>query len=293
MLSRVRRALLVSRAPFGKFAVLCFRWHAGGMSSPLPPAPPALSRREQNRLATTEEIKALARRQIAEQGPGGLSLRAIARQMRMASSALYTYFAGYEDLIGALCVDAYHSVADALTAARDAVPAGDHAGRWQAICNGYRRWSLDNPGDFALIFGTPAPGYQAPESLTGPAAARFAAVPLGVYAAAAQAGAADPGRTQIPGTLAAGRLMEDLAGEGGAGLPPRLAGIALTAWASVLGFLTLEIFGSLTRLIADTDELYRTHVHTVMLGMGFDPNLASAAAARSSSSAVRSNGHGA
>jgi Bacterial regulatory proteins, tetR family len=70
------------------------------------------------------------RRQIAEQGPGGLSLRAIARQMRMASSALYTY--------------------------------------------------LDNPGDFALIFGTPAPGYQAPESLTGPAAARFAAVPLGV-----------------------------------------------------------------------------------------------------------------
>jgi len=187
---------------------------------------------------------------------------------------------GHADLMGALCVDAYDSVAVALAAARDAVPAGEHAGRWLAICHGYRRWSLDNPGDFALIFGTPAPGYQAPGSLTGPAAARFAAVPLGVYAAAARAGAADPGRTQIPGTLAAGQLMQDLAGEGGADLPPRLAGIALNAWASVLGYLGLEIFGSLTRLITDTDELYRAHVHTVMLGMGFDPGLTSTAATR-------------
>ncbi len=248
------------------------------MSPSAPTEPPALSRRERNRLATVEEIKTLARRQIAEHGPGGLSLRAIARQIGIASSALYTYYAGYEDLMGALCLDAYYSVAGALAAARDAEPAGDHAGRWQAICHGYRRWSLDNPGDFALIFGTPAPGFQASESLTGPAAASFAAVPLGVYAAAVQAGAADPGRTQIPDTLAAGRLMQDLAGEGG--LPPRLAGIALTAWASVLGFLTLEIFGSLTRLISDTDELYRAHVHTVMLGMGFDPDLTTTARTR-------------
>ncbi len=254
----------MSRAPFGKFAVLCLRWHAGGMSPTAPTEPPALSRREQNRLATIEEIKTLARRQIGEHGPGGLSLRAIARQMRIASSALYTYFAGYEDLMGALCVDAYQSVADALIAARDAEPAGDHAGRWQAICHG---------------FGTPAPGYQAPENVTGPAAARFAAVPLGVYAAAVQAGAAAPDRTQVPDTLTTGQLMRHLAGEGGGGLPPRLAGIALSAWASVLGYLTLEIFGSLTRLITDTDELYRAHVHTVMLGMGFDPDLTTTASA--------------
>jgi hypothetical protein len=93
---------------------------------------------------------------------------------------------------------------------------------------------------------------------------------------------------QVP----AGPLMQDLAGQGGGGgLHPRLAGIALNAWASVLGFLTPEIFGSLTRLIADTDELYRAHVHTVMLGMGFGPDLTSTAAARSSMSAGRSNGH--
>lgn len=258
------------------------------MSPPAPAGPPALTRRERNRLATIEEIKTLARRQLAEHGPGGLSLRAIARQMGMASSALYTYFAGYEDLMGALCVDAYHSVADALTAARDVEPATDPTRRWQAICHGYRRWSLENAAAFALIFGTPAPGYQAPESLTGPAAARFAAVPFGVYAAAVQAGAAAPDRTQIPDTLATGPLLQDLLGEGAGEVPPRLAGIALNAWASVLGFLTLEIFGSLTRLITDTDELYRAHVHTVMLGMGFDPGLTSTATARSAD-AGRSN----
>jgi AcrR family transcriptional regulator len=262
------------------------------MSQPAPTEPPALSRRERNRLATIEEIKALARRQIAEQGPGGLSMRAIARQIGIASSALYTYYAGYEDLMGALCVDAYYSVAGALAAARDAEPADDHAGRWQAICHGYRRWSLGNPGDFALIFGTPAPGYQAPANLTGPAAASFAAVPFGVYAAAVQAGAADPDRTQIPGALAAGPLLRDLLGEGGPGLPPRLAGIALSAWASVLGFLALEIFGSLTRLITDTDELYRAHVRTVMLSMGFDPDLTSTPRTRSASPG-RSSVHGA
>jgi hypothetical protein len=107
-------------------------------------------------------------------------------------------------------------------------------------------------------------------------------VPLGAYAAAARAGAAAPDRTQIPDTLAAGPLLQGLAGESGAGLPPRVAGIALSAWAAVLGYLTLEIFGSLTRLITDTHDLYRAHVHTVMLG-GLDPDLTSTATARSSS----------
>src|SRR6266540_2538318 len=131
-----------------------------------PPQSRPLSRRAEYRQATVEEIKTLARRQLAEQGAGALSLRAIARDMRMASSALYRYFASYEDLISALCVDAYDALADAVTAARDARPADDHAGRWWAICHAYPRWSLDNRPDFALIFGTPVPGHRAPEAAT-------------------------------------------------------------------------------------------------------------------------------
>ncbi len=245
-------------------------------ASPSTTAPP-LSRRDRQRQATVQEIKTLARQQLAEQGPGALSLRAIARQMGTASSALYRYFPSYDELLSALCVDAYNSVADALTAARNAQPPDDHARQWWAICHAYRRWSLEHPADFALLFGTPVPGYQAPAHVTGPAAGRLTAVPLQVFAAAVQAGAADPDRTQVPPTLELGQLLRVLLDEAAPGYPPRLAGIALTAWASVLGYLVVEIFGSLPRLVGDTEQLYRAHLRTVMLGMGFDPTRIDAA----------------
>jgi AcrR family transcriptional regulator len=236
-------------------------------------ASPAATRRARQRQATVAEIKALARRQLAEHGTGAVNLRAIARQMGTASSALYRYFASHDELISALCADAYNAVADAMAAARDAAPAADHARRWRAVCDAYRRWSLDNPADFALIFGTPVPGYRAPGPATGPAASRFAAVPLEVFAAAAAGGAADPARTQMPPGLPAGVLLQDLLGRGRLSGASHLAAIALTAWASILGYLVAEIFGSLPQLITDPGRLWDAHLRTVMLGMGFAPAL--------------------
>ena len=229
---------------------------------------PAPTRRARQRAAAIGEIKALARRQLAEQGPGALSLRAIAREMGTASSALYRYFPSQGDLVTALCVEAYDSLAGALTAARDARPPGDHAGRWAAVCRAYRRWSLDHPSDFALIFGTPLPGYHAPEEVTAAAAGRSLGVAAGVFAAAVRAGAADPGRAQVPAGLKTGALWGALAGDSVLAAEPALAGIVLSAWASLLGYLVAEIFGSLTALICDTGLLYQAHVRTVMLGMG-------------------------
>jgi len=248
------------------------------MTASLPASPAAPTRRVRQRAATISEIKALARRQLAEQGPGGLSLRAIARQMGTASSALYRYFPSQSDLVTVLCVEAYDSLADALTTARDAQPPGDLARRWVAVCQAYRRWSLDNPSDFALIFGTPLPGYHAPEEVTAAAAGRSLGVAAGVFTAAVQAGAADPGRAQIPAGLKTGALWAALAGESASAGEPVLAGIVLSAWASLLGYLVAEIFGSLTQLITSTDMLYQAHVGTVMLGMGFRPSLTEPAA---------------
>jgi AcrR family transcriptional regulator len=240
-------------------------------------APPA-TRRARHRQATVAEIKELARRQLAEHGTGAVSLRAIAREMGTASSALYRYFASHDELISALCADAYDSVADAMAAARDAVPAEQHARRWQALCDAYRRWSLDHPADFALIFGTPVPGYRAPGPVTGPAASRFTAIPLETFAAAVASGAADPARSAVPADLHTGPLWEAIMAGQAHGDQPRLAGIILTAWASVMGYLSAEIFGSLTELVGDTDSLYRGHVRAVMAAMGYDPALAEAAA---------------
>ena len=250
----------------------------GSVGPCLSAASPALSRRDERRQATTQEIKALARRQLEQNGPGALSLRGIAREMRVAPSALYRYFASLDELVGALCVDAYHSVADALTAACDARPVEDYARRWWALCHAYRGWARHSPPDFALIFGTPVPGYQAPKSVTGPAAGRFVAILLDVLAGALQAGAIDPNRTQLPDPLPIGPLLHDLLQRAGRDCPPRLAVIGLNAWTSILGYLVAENFGSLRHLVRDTDQLFDSHVHTVMLGMGFDPALTQTAA---------------
>ncbi|MDA8319004.1 MAG: TetR/AcrR family transcriptional regulator [Actinomycetota bacterium] len=238
------------------------------------------TRRSRQREATVAEIKALARRQLATHGAGGVNLRAIAREMGTTSSALFRYFPSYNDLISVLLADAYHALADALVAARDGCPAGDHAARWIALCAAYRQWSLDHPAEFALTHGTPVPGYQAPPQATGPGARRAIETALGVYAAAVQAGAADPSRSAIPADLQTGPLWAGILADQAPACAPRIAGIILTAWASVIGYLSAEIFGSLTQLVADTDQLYTAHIQTVMLGMGFSPDVAETASAQ-------------
>jgi hypothetical protein len=97
-----------------------------------------------------------------------------------------------------------------------------------------------------------------------------------------QAGAADPDRSHLPADLEPGPLWQAILADRASLYEPRLAGIILTAWASVLGYLVAEIFGSLTRLVNDTDRLYATHVRTLTLGMGFDPDLVEATTAQSS-----------
>ena len=100
---------------------------------------------------------------------------------------------------------------------------------------------------------------------------RVAAVPLEVFAAAVAAGAADPARTQMPPDLPAGALLQDLLGRGRLSDASHLAAIAISAWASILGYLVTEIFGSLPQLITDPGRLWDAHLRTVMAGMGFGP----------------------
>jgi AcrR family transcriptional regulator len=233
---------------------------------------PAPSRRARLRAAMTGDIKAIARRQLAEEGPGAVSLRAIARELGTASSALFRYYPSHNDLVTELLVDAYNSLADALAEAVDALPESDPTARWRAIGTAYRSWALANRSEFALTHGTPLPGYEAPPQITGPAAGRALALALREYAAAVDTGDADPGRSQVPADIHAGDLLSALAGPSEATYHPRLVAIILTAHASIVGYLAGEIFGRLTQLVTDTNQLYQAHLRTVMLGMGFTPH---------------------
>lgn len=116
--------------------------------------------RERYRAQVRAEIKQHAWEQIASAGASALSLNAIAKQMGVSGPALYRYYAGRDELITELITDAYRSLADTLRAA--AHSGGDLA----ALARALRGWALADPQRYFLIYGTPVPGYHAPEDVT-------------------------------------------------------------------------------------------------------------------------------
>src|SRR5689334_9031334 len=112
------------------------------------------------RAEMTEEIKVVARRHLATDG-ANLSLRAVARDLGMASSAVYRYFASRDELLTALIIDAYNSLGEA--AEHAATLTTDPLGRFLRITTAVREWALADPHQWALIYGSPVPGYQAPQ----------------------------------------------------------------------------------------------------------------------------------
>jgi len=139
-------------------------------SSAVQPAVPSAPRtaRERVRSELTSEIKAVALAQLASGGGAALSLRAIAREMGMASSALFRYFRSRDALLTALIIDSYSSLAEAAETAEAQVHLESIEDRWMAICRGVRNWAVAHPHEYALIFGSPIPGYAAPPGTIGP-----------------------------------------------------------------------------------------------------------------------------
>jgi AcrR family transcriptional regulator len=213
--------------------------------------------RERARAEITAEIKAEARRQLAAAGAPQLSLRAVARELGMVSSALYRYFPSRDDLLTALIIDAYDAIG---AAAEKAVAAAAGAGarrRWRACCQAVRQWAIGNPHEYALIYGSPVPGYQAPQATVAPAA-RVAMV-IGALLAD---GWAEPGqpparalaRPALPGLLAEQvRLVSAAIAPGVPG--PAIAG-TLIAWTQLFGMLSFELFGQLKGIVEPADDFF-------------------------------------
>ena len=209
--------------------------------------------RERARAELTREIKEEARRQLAEVGGNGLSLRAVARELGMVSSALYRYFPSRDDLLTALIIDAYDAVGKA---AEDAVAACSGAGRqWAAACHAIRAWALAHPHEYALIYGSPVPGYRAPEVTIGPASR----VPLAFVSVLAGV-APDPpdGGTRLDGELAgqAAVLAAALAASGAPAVPAGLLVRAVIAWTQLFGMVSWELFGQFVGSFEPADALF-------------------------------------
>ena len=226
------------------------------------------SRRERVHQATVEEIKTVARAQMAAEGTAGVTLRAIAREMGMTAPALYRYFGSRDDLVTALVTDAYDALADAMEAAVAAVAAGRHSDRVRAAFGAFRAWGLGHPTEFALIFGSPIPGYVAPEA-TRPAGTRYTSLLARLLAEAHEAGALDPAAIDVRVPAELSRQLEDLQRRGGfAGMPVPVVAFGLSAWTRLHGLVTLEVFGHLAPAVGDGTALFEQELDAIVRQSG-------------------------
>jgi AcrR family transcriptional regulator len=223
--------------------------------------------RDRARLELTRTILESARRQLAEVGPAALSVRAVARDLGMASSATYRYFRSRDDLLTALIIEAYDEIGEAAERAdAEVTDRSDLAGRWRAACHAVRDWAVANPHDYALVYGSPVPGYAAPEATVAAASrvplallrlandAEAAGLPLG-----APAGEVDEAESKALGgireltdfTISDARLVR-----------------CLIVWATLFGHVSLELFGHMHNGVLDYDTHFATVVDALAADLG-------------------------
>ncbi|MFD9076031.1 TetR/AcrR family transcriptional regulator [Streptomyces lasiicapitis] len=199
--------------------------------------------RERYRAQVRTEIKDHAWQQIATAGASALSLNAIAKQMGLSGPALYRYFANRDELITALIRDAYRSLADTFRAAAES-PGADVT----ALAHALRGWAIEDPQRYFLIYGTPVPGYHAPDDVTT-IASEIMTTLLDAYAA--EPPAVGPETPQFDEHLAGHRQWAD-----GHPAPPATLHRALSFWTRMHGVLSLELAGHFTGMEFDPALLF-------------------------------------
>ncbi|OQR64117.1 TetR family transcriptional regulator [Streptomyces maremycinicus] len=210
--------------------------------------------RARARIEVTAAIKEEARRQLASEGAARLSLRAVARELGMVSSALYRYFPSRDDLLTALIIDAYDSLGEAAESAHTRVTDAGAApvDRWVAVGEAVRGWALAHPQEYALIYGSPVPGYSAPQT-TVPAAARVGLLLIGIVRDAHQGHALEVPLLTDELVPEAVRLGADLAPD----LPPGAVAALVAAWAQLFGLVGFELFGQFNRVVEEREPFFR------------------------------------
>jgi AcrR family transcriptional regulator len=219
---------------------------------------PASSIRARVRAEMIDEIKAIARQHLASEG-ANLSLRAVARDLGVVSSAIYRYFASRDDLLTALILDAYNALGAAVEAADAAVDPDDLTGRWLAVCHAVRDWALATPHEYALIYGSPVPGYRAPAD-TVAAATRSVTVLGGILQHGARCrrlrAATGRAKADVEPPPAVARTVALIGGRICPDVPPAVLARGLGAWIQLFGHVSFELFGQLNNTVEDRSGFF-------------------------------------
>jgi AcrR family transcriptional regulator len=224
--------------------------------------------RERARAEITAEILAAAREQLAAVGAAGLSLRAVARDLGMVSSAVYRYVASRDELLTLLIVESYDALGAAVEEAAAPRRGRRPAQRFLAAARAVRTWALEHPHEYALLYGSPVPGYQAPETTIGPATRSTLAL-AGIVADAHRDGQLDPAQaivTEVPASLRVD--LDAVRAVIGAELDDRVVVSMLAAWTQLFGLVSFELFGQTRNAITRHAALFDTTVLAMARGIG-------------------------
>lgn len=224
--------------------------------------------RERARVEITAEILDAARIHLARDGAPALSLRAVARDVGMVSSAVYRYVPNRDALLTMLIIDAYDSLGTSVEKSEAAVPRGDHLGRFLATCHAVRTWAIAHPHEYALIYGSPVPGYAAPTDTIGPAS-RVPVVLVTILHDLAAAGAA-PSALSVDGPVSA--AVAPIREFAGGAVSDDLLLRGLAAWSGLFGSMSFELYGHLHNVVASgtrARKAYFDHqMRQVAIGLG-------------------------
>jgi AcrR family transcriptional regulator len=212
-------------------------------------------RREERHPDLQTAIKETAWKQIVKFGAPTISLRAIARELKITAPSIYHYYPSRDDLVTALIVDAFTSFADSQQDVISTIPEQEHAERMRALGLAYRSWAIAFPERYQLIFGTPIAGYIAPEEITMPVAARSLTILVSVLQSAYTAGklrrvASHDMSPQIKTMFAPWQQAYGAA-------DTQVMFIAISIWGQVHGLVSIEIGHQFPPFITDPGEVYR------------------------------------
>lgn len=213
--------------------------------------------RDRARREVRGEILDTARRHLAEHGASGLSFRAVARELGMPSSGVYRYFDSRDALLTALIVESYDSLGACTERSLEQTVDDPPRERWVAAAAAIRTWALDHPHEYALLYGTPVPGYAAPEDTVDPGT-RVSRALLRIVADAHRDGQLHPpplGDDAAHLEPATRQGLTRLVATLGLELSEQTMMMVLLAWTQLFGLISFELFNQ-TRGLVDDDHAF-------------------------------------
>lgn len=190
-------------------------------------------------------ILAAGRTQLRERGAAALSLREVAREVGVVSSAVYRYVESRDELLTRLLVDAFDGLADAVDAALAEVPggvagagAGGAAQRLAVLARAVRSWGVAHPAEWGLLYGTPVPGFAASPERTGGPGTRVMVRVL------EQVAAGGLGEMTADGDDVLVSFAREAVAELGVDASADEVAAAMTWWAGLVGLVSADVFGA-------------------------------------------------